>query len=351
MKTTLTFLLILVTGLAYGQYEAYTNVNNNFSAAQTINNTLKVTVGTSGQLKIGNSGAMTTAEYWWQVRSNGHFQLRNNTDDENVIEVEYGSPTYSLRIRPNDILFGNDVIVNGQLTMGNLDAPPAYFNRNGNGVSTVWQRYGVNKGYIGAGNTGTSFYMTSYGDLGFRVNGSGTDAILIDQAGNTRFNGIAEFVWNPDFDKKARFIRTGGKNTSIEKDASSLFFYNEVDGLIMSRFFDNGDLHVGNNTVINGNLESKKVKVTATPGSVPDYVFANSYQLMAISQLEEYIKENKHLPNVPSAKAIEEKGQDVGDLQLKLLEKIEELTLYTIDQQKTIEKLLDRIEKLESKDK
>lgn len=104
-------------------------------------------------------------------------------------------------------------------------------------------------------------------------------------------------------------------------------------------------------TVINGNLESKKVKVTAQPGSVPDYVFASDYELTTLSELEKYISTNKHLPNIPSAKEVEKNGQDVGDMQLKLLEKVEELVLYTIEQQKIIDKLLNRIEKLENSNK
>lgn len=105
------------------------------------------------------------------------------------------------------------------------------------------------------------------------------------------------------------------------------------------------------NMNLNGNLESKKVKVTATPGSVPDYVFASDYKLRSLQELEAFVNTNKHLPNIPSAKAVEKNGQDVGDMQLKLLEKVEELVLYTIEQQKAIDKLFKRIEKLETQKK
>ena len=90
-------------------------------------------------------------------------------------------------------------------------------------------------------------------------------------------------------------------------------------------------LEVNGNTLIQGNLEAWKIKVTATPGSVPDYVFATNYKLKSLNELEAFIKANSHLPNIPNAKEIEANGQDVGDLQLKLLEKIEELTLYVIE--------------------
>ncbi|MFY0592012.1 hypothetical protein [Roseivirga sp.] len=101
-----------------------------------------------------------------------------------------------------------------------------------------------------------------------------------------------------------------------------------------------GENILGGNTIVQGDIESKKVKVTATPGSVPDYVFKPDYKLRSLSELENYIRANSHLPNIPSAKEVESNGQDVGEMQLKLLEKIEELTLYIIQQEKRI-KLLE----------
>ena len=102
------------------------------------------------------------------------------------------------------------------------------------------------------------------------------------------------------------------------------------------------------NGFFQGNIESKKVKVSAAPGSFPDYVFAKEYQLKSLPELEAFIRENGHLPNVPTAKEVEANGQDLGLIQQKLLEKIEELTLYTIEQQKLIKQLTERIEKLEN---
>jgi hypothetical protein len=71
----------------------------------------------------------------------------------------------------------------------------------------------------------------------------------------------------------------------------------------------------------------------------PDYVFESDYKLMAISELEKYITLNKHLPNIPSVKEIENNGYDLGEMNRLLLEKVEELTLYVIGLNKEIEKL------------
>ena len=70
-----------------------------------------------------------------------------------------------------------------------------------------------------------------------------------------------------------------------------------------------------------------------------DYVFNEEYKLLSISELEAFVKENKHLPNVPSAEKVVKEGIDMAKMDATLLEKIEELTLYVIQQQKEIELL------------
>lgn len=77
----------------------------------------------------------------------------------------------------------------------------------------------------------------------------------------------------------------------------------------------------------------------------PDYVFENDYELMSLSQLERYIKNNKHLPNIPPAKEIVESGLNVGDIQVKQMEKIEELFLYVIELEKKVKELEIAVEK------
>lgn len=84
--------------------------------------------------------------------------------------------------------------------------------------------------------------------------------------------------------------------------------------------------------------EKLKVAVAGT-ADWADYVFADDYKLMPLEQVEKFVKENNHLPNVPSAVEVVESGIDVAKMDAKLLEKIEELTLYIIQQQKEINEL------------
>jgi len=81
--------------------------------------------------------------------------------------------------------------------------------------------------------------------------------------------------------------------------------------------------------------------------SWPDYVFEEDYNLPSLEEVEKHIKEKGHLENIPSAKQMEESdGIDLGAMNTKLLQKIEELTLYTIQQEKKIEKLADQNKQL-----
>jgi hypothetical protein len=72
---------------------------------------------------------------------------------------------------------------------------------------------------------------------------------------------------------------------------------------------------------------------------VPDYVFESTYKLMPLNEVESYIRINKHLPEIPSAQEIAKNGLDVAEMNLLLLKKVEELTLYTIELKKEVEAL------------
>lgn len=88
---------------------------------------------------------------------------------------------------------------------------------------------------------------------------------------------------------------------------------------------------------VNGIIRSKEILVEASPW--PDYVFAPEYNLRSLTETKAFIEENHHLPGIPSAAEVEENGVAVGDMQAKLLQKIEELTLYVIELKEDNEQL------------
>ena len=97
---------------------------------------------------------------------------------------------------------------------------------------------------------------------------------------------------------------------------------------------------------VNGQIRSKEVIVEAV--NWPDYVFDEKYKLPSLKDVEKYILENKHLPNIPPAKEVEKKGLQLGDTQKRMMEKIEELTLYLIEKSKEIEVLQKRVLEIET---
>lgn len=110
----------------------------------------------------------------------------------------------------------------------------------------------------------------------------------------------------------------------------------------------NGNLGVGtvnptSRLSVNGDIKAKEVKVELTGWS--DFVFKPAYNLLPLNQLESYILENGHLPEVPDEKEVLTNGIELGAMNAKLLQKIEELTLYVIDLNK---KLLDQEKLIES---
>jgi hypothetical protein len=115
-----------------------------------------------------------------------------------------------------------------------------------------------------------------------------------------------------------------------------------------------GDLRIGTTTAATGYALSVNGKVACEEVLVqdiaawPDYVFKSDYNLMSLENLEQSIKENGHLPGLPSAQEIETNGLNLGSMQKQVVEKVEELTLYTIEQGKMLQELKKEIDALKA---
>lgn len=93
---------------------------------------------------------------------------------------------------------------------------------------------------------------------------------------------------------------------------------------------------------VKGGIRAKEVVVES---GWSDFVFEDDYKLRSLEEVEGFIEENGHLPEIPSAKEVHENGAKVSETITKLLQKVEELTLYTIAQQKEINKLKSQLDK------
>jgi hypothetical protein len=124
--------------------------------------------------------------------------------------------------------------------------------------------------------------------------------------------------------------------------------YDQVTNVILG--YGGGNVGIGTNSpdaklAVGGQVHAQEVKVSITvPG--PDYVFEKDYPLASLEDIETYIDQNKHLPDVPSAKEMEKNGVQLGEMNMLLLKKIEELTLYVIELKKENEEQNKQIKEL-----
>nr|WP_298924897.1 tail fiber protein [uncultured Allomuricauda sp.] len=147
------------------------------------------------------------------------------------------------------------------------------------------------------------------------------------------------------------------ENTILDYDATGKTdITTQVTPNILYASKNNGNIGIGTTNpdsklTVKGNIHAEEVKVDlSVPG--PDYVFKEGYDLKSLVEVQNYIEEHGHLPNIPSAKEMEENGIQLGAMNMKLLEKIEELTLYVIELEKKnrkIQELEKRLVVLENK--
>jgi hypothetical protein len=183
--------------------------------------------------------------------------------------------------------------------------------------------------------------------------GTSTPASKLDVKGNLSITGGAgaELLGNAKLQLVSGYAspisgriiigdNTGWKTFISTKDANNIIRDNVT-------FMDNGNVVVGNVVTKTGyklfveqGILTEKVRVAVKNGvDWADYVFDKNYELMPLQKVEEFIKTNNHLPNIPSASEAVKDGIDLGQMNAKLLSKIEELTLYMIEMNKKIEKL------------
>jgi hypothetical protein len=217
---------------------------------------------------------------------------------------------------------------------------------------------------IDYGITGSALTITSNKNIGI---GTTNPTQKLDVTGNAIFNGvlissisdvIGGQIQLKNFSKATNgtasswniYNMTGSYGNSLQ-----FWAYDNLEctngGLCANRFtiMDNGNIGIGlttptNKLDVNGTIHSKEVKVDMTGWS--DFVFKKEYDLPTLEEVEKHIKENGHLENIPSEKEVLENGINLGEMNTKLLQKIEELTLYSINQNKKIENQAKEIESL-----
>ncbi|MDM8176931.1 hypothetical protein QT327_21700 [Olivibacter sp. 47] len=137
--------------------------------------------------------------------------------------------------------------------------------------------------------------------------------------------------------------------TWIQSHGQKPLYINELgNNLILNKTTGNVGIGTTNPTeklAVNGVIRAKEIKVES---GWADYVFDESYELKSLGEVEAFIKNNRHLPGLPSERKVKEEGVELGEMNRLLLEKVEELTLHLIEEQKarlTMEKEVSDLKK------
>ena len=202
---------------------------------------------------------------------------------------------------------------------------------------------------IGSETVSPIMTFKSNGNIGI---GTTTPGHKLDVAGSARFGVNKGLIL---YDDPANSVLRSINNhfhLITNRDQDDIYFRTGNSAAFRMTIKGSGNIGIGTTSPkeklsVNGKIRAKEVKVEIT--NWPDYVFEKDYQLPSLSDVQKHIATKGHLPNMPSATAIKEQGAALGELNVKLLEKIEELTLYTLDQEAQLQKQQSIIETLNAR--
>jgi hypothetical protein len=270
----------------------------------------------------------------------GKFTLFNDNASNYATFTKYGS-AYASGVAgfttqfpfANMLSFGNN---NGPLFISNSGAIGISMYKAGANILKFNVNY--NTGNVGIGGSAVPMSMVH---INSAVSGD-TMRITNSTTGHTAADGL-------------EFRTTGNAASILNRENSTLEL--GTNNVASVKINQNGSVLIGNTNTPTGyklfveqGILTEKIKVAVkNTAEWSDYVFANNYKLLPLTEVEEYIQSNSHLPGVPSAAEVVNEGINVAKMDAKLLEKIEELTLYIIEMNKRIENLEKENKELKGK--
>lgn len=315
--------------------------------------------------------------------------LENNYNNSLMIGFHSTKPTLTISPSPNDYPTGEHFNHTGKVAIGDVPVPDIAAKLHirsdegeDAGIYLQPHKYEKDKAFVRffdenhelAVNNDGSMYLLSNNNI-FTLKSSNVDIsngeFTLGNPGDLKLNLIG--TGNPAFYSNAYrrgnscFRQTIGSSYAIEFKNDAMLFRTAVNqdprGTIITNWRDPLCLKTNGNIVMNGKVGINRENTTngfalAVDGGIistevyvmtvenwPDFVFSQEYELMSLSDLKHYINTNHHLPDFPSEQEVKENGFEISDMQAQLLQKIEELTLYILQQEERILQLEQELKK------
>lgn len=272
--------------------------------------------------------------------------LLNDADAENPVSASYPKPQLSA-LRSSDefffdnrlplmstadylIIYGTSTNANPYLKLRHYDDDVDWVIKNDSNQLHIYKQSDT-LGYVGINRYGTTLNsnLVVYGKQ--IATGSTNDGVL------------------RIYDNASKSLVIDGNQ--IESVSGGLYFNWRTSNSVFIALDSNSTVGIGTDDTtyklnVNGTIRATEIRVET---GWADHVFSSNYNLISLEKVEKQIQENGHLPGVPSFKDVSQNGVSLGEASSILLQKIEELTLYIIAQNKEINKLKNTVEKLQAR--
>jgi hypothetical protein len=300
-----------------------------------------------------NNGSNGAAVYGWNKQNvaGGNYSglfisdgTGTNTNYGVYSRAGGGATNYAGYYKGRLLIEGHNALSNGADSLNTL--VDVQVTHHTNTDTRAINAYSVPQPGYGYGLYATGGYRGVYG-FGNGLASSGQTMGVYGYASGTagaRY-GVYGYATNP------------GGSSAVGVYGTSSGATNNWAGYFFGSTYVSSDLRIATTTQatgyalsVNGKIACEEVLIQLNT-NWPDYVFCDDYSLLSLPELEKSIKENGHLPGLPSASHVEDNGFEVADMQKRVVEKVEELTLYAISQQKMIDQLMQEVELLKKENK